>query len=65
MLRQRLSELDKSRPVMLNCGVGERSYKAARILMQSGFPEVYSLAGGYRLHQFTWNRPSQSPDRRG
>lgn len=54
VLRQRMDELDRSRPVMLNCAVGERSYKAARILMQSGFPEVYSLAGGYRMHRDTW-----------
>ncbi|MDM8008658.1 MAG: FAD-dependent oxidoreductase [Phycisphaerae bacterium] len=54
VLRQRMDELDRSRPVMLNCGVGERSYKAARILMQSGFREVYSLAGGYRMHRDTW-----------
>jgi len=60
VLRQRMQELDRSRPVMLNCGVGERSYKAARILMQSGFREVYSLAGGYRLHRDTWKPPVSS-----
>lgn len=59
-LRQRMDELDRSRPVMLNCGVGERSYKAARVLMQSGFREVYSLAGGYRLHRDTWKPPVHS-----
>ncbi|NLE61338.1 MAG: FAD-dependent oxidoreductase, partial [Planctomycetes bacterium] len=57
VLRQRMDELDRSRPVMLNCMVGERSYKAARILMQSGFREVYSLAGGYRMHRDTWTPP--------
>ncbi len=58
LLRQRMDELDRSRPVMINCGVGERSYKAARILMQSGFGKVYSLAGGYRMHRHTWRAPS-------
>lgn len=53
-LRREMTELDRSQPVMLYCGVGERSYKAARILMQSGFSDVYSLAGGYRMHQKTW-----------
>jgi NADPH-dependent 2,4-dienoyl-CoA reductase/sulfur reductase-like enzyme/rhodanese-related sulfurtransferase len=63
VLRQRLSEIDRSRPVMVNCGVGERSYKAARILMQSGFAEVYSLAGGYQMHRHTWKAAAQTSAR--
>lgn len=59
-LRRRLDEIDRSRPVMVNCGVGERSYKAARILMQSGFEKVYSLAGGYRMHRHTWRGAARS-----
>jgi len=50
-LRERLDELDRSRPVVVFCQVGERGYNAARILMQAGFADVTNLAGGYRL----WN----------
>jgi NADPH-dependent 2,4-dienoyl-CoA reductase/sulfur reductase-like enzyme/rhodanese-related sulfurtransferase len=49
-LRARLGELDRVRPVIVYCQVGQRGYNAARILVQSGFGEVYNLAGGYRMH---------------
>ena len=55
-LRERIGELDRDRPIMVNCGVGQRSYNAARILMQSGFKDVWNLAGGYRMHKATWGR---------
>lgn len=48
-LRERLGELDRTRPVVVFCQVGQRGYNAARILMQTGFAEVCNLAGGYRL----------------
>lgn len=48
-LRERLDELERAKPVVVYCQVGQRGYNAARILMQSGFGEVYNLAGGYRL----------------
>ncbi len=54
-LRSRLSELDPRWPVVIFCQVGQRGYIAARILMQSGFAEVYNLAGGYRLHRGNWS----------
>ncbi len=50
-LRARLEELDRSKPVCVFCGVGQRSYNAARILSQHGFQKVYNLAGGYTLHR--------------
>jgi len=53
-LRDRLGELDRTKPLMVNCGLGQRSYNAARILVQSGFDEVWNLAGGYQLHKATW-----------
>lgn len=49
-LRSRLSEVPKGKAVLVFCAVGLRAYVAARILMQSGFDDVSSLAGGYR----TW-----------
>ena len=45
-LRQRLTELPADRPVLLYCRVGFRSYLAHRLLVQSGFAEVRTLAGG-------------------
>jgi NADPH-dependent 2,4-dienoyl-CoA reductase/sulfur reductase-like enzyme/rhodanese-related sulfurtransferase len=49
-LRSRLAEISRNKPVIVYCGVGLRAYVATRILMQSGFDDVVSLAGGYR----TW-----------
>ena len=36
-LRERISEIDKSKPVYIMCQSGLRSYLATRILMQNGF----------------------------
>ena len=49
VLRKRLGELDRTRPVVSYCQVGLRGYLAERILAQNGF-DVYSLSGGY----LTW-----------
>ncbi len=48
-LRERLSELDQTKPVYVHCHSGLRSYIACRILSQNGF-DAYNLAGGYRLY---------------
>jgi NADPH-dependent 2,4-dienoyl-CoA reductase/sulfur reductase-like enzyme/rhodanese-related sulfurtransferase len=48
-LRQRLGELDRTRPVIAVCALGKTSYFAARILAQNGFT-VSSLTGGIRAH---------------
>ncbi len=48
-LRERLTELDRSKPVYVMCQSGLRSYLGARILMQNGF-DAYNFAGGYRLY---------------
>lgn len=48
-LRDRLEELDKSKPVYVNCQSGLRSYIACRILSENGY-DCYNLAGGYRLY---------------
>jgi rhodanese-related sulfurtransferase len=50
-LRARLGELDKAKPVYEFCRIGLRGHIAYRILSQSGFPEVYNLAGGYRFYR--------------
>ncbi len=48
-LRERLSELDKSKKIYVMCQSGLRSYLATRILTQNGF-DAYNFAGGYRLY---------------
>ncbi|WP_040196342.1 FAD-dependent oxidoreductase [Candidatus Soleaferrea massiliensis] len=48
-LRERLDELDPSKPVYECCHSGLRSYVASRILSGSGF-DCYNLSGGYRLY---------------
>ena len=44
-LRERLSELDRSKPTVVSCAVGVRGHIAARILRQNGF-DVQNLSGG-------------------
>jgi rhodanese-related sulfurtransferase len=44
---KQISSLDKNKPVYLYCRSGNRSMKAARQLVSSGFEKVYDLAGGY------------------
>ena len=48
-LRERISELDKTKKIYVMCQSGLRSYLASRILMQNGF-DVYNFVGGYRLY---------------
>jgi NADPH-dependent 2,4-dienoyl-CoA reductase/sulfur reductase-like enzyme/rhodanese-related sulfurtransferase len=48
-IRERLSEIDKNKTIYIFCQQGLRGYIAQRILLQSGFNEVYNIAGGYLL----------------
>lgn len=48
-LRERLGELDKSKPLYVNCYSGMRSYIACRILSGNGF-DCYNLSGGWRFY---------------
>lgn len=49
-LRDRLSELDKSKKIIVYCAIGLRGYVASRILMQHGFENVYNFSGGYSTY---------------
>ncbi len=61
-LRQRLNELDKSKPVVTVCALGKSSYFAARILAQYGF-DVRSLSAGLRIRQQTNpSKPATPPN---
>jgi rhodanese-related sulfurtransferase len=48
-LRQRLNELPRDKTIFIYCEAGLRGYLAQRILVQSGFNNVFNLSGGYRL----------------
>lgn len=50
-LRDRLGEIPRDRPIVVNCASGLRSYLACRILSQNGFDNVRNLSGGYK----TWH----------
>lgn len=48
-LRQRITEINLSKPVYITCQIGLRGYLAQRILMQHG-AVCRNLSGGYRLY---------------
>lgn len=50
-VRDRLSELDKTKEIVIFCGIGVRAYNAARILMQSGFENVRIYPGGVKVYR--------------
>ena len=39
---------DKTQPILVYCGTGTRSAKAARMLYREGYKDVYHLSGGLR-----------------
>ncbi|MDR1762475.1 MAG: FAD-dependent oxidoreductase [Dysgonamonadaceae bacterium] len=47
-IRERMSEIDRTKPVYLTCQVGLRGYVAARILSQNGF-DACNLSDGYAV----------------
>ena len=50
VLREHLDELDRRKPVYVNCQTGLRSYLACRLLTQHGFTCTH-LSGGYGFYQ--------------
>ena len=49
-LRDRLSEISRSKPVYVYCAVGLRGYLASCILRGHGFNDVRNLSGGYKTY---------------
>ena len=49
-LRERMNEIDKTKPVYIVCHVGLRGYLACRILEGYGYT-CYNLSGGYALYR--------------
>lgn len=48
-LRERIGEIDKTKPVYVMCQSGIRSYIGCRILTQNGY-DCYNFSGGYRFY---------------
>ena len=53
-LRERISEIEKGKPVYLICQSGLRSYIASRILEGNGY-ETYNFSGGFRFYDTVVN----------
>jgi len=53
-LRERISEIERGKPVYVICQSGLRSYIATRILEGYGF-EAYNFAGGFRFYDAVTN----------
>ena len=54
-LREFVDEIPEDKKIIIYCAVGLRGYIASRILMQSGFEQVYNLSGGYKTYQLMMN----------
>lgn len=50
-IREMLEDIPADKKTIVFCEYGLRGYVAARILMQSGFEEVYNLNGGLRTYR--------------
>ncbi|MFY0688997.1 MAG: FAD-dependent oxidoreductase [Cyclobacteriaceae bacterium] len=46
-MRDRLEELDTTKPVLVHCAKGLRGYLGALVLKHNGFDDIYNLAGGF------------------
>lgn len=56
--RYRMNEVPKDKKIVVHCASGLRSYFVARILMQSGYKEVYNLTGGYITYDTAMQKQS-------
>jgi rhodanese-related sulfurtransferase len=55
-LRDRIAELDASKPTVVSCQTGLRSHVGTRILAQRGFAEVWNLSGAASVRDLALNR---------
>ncbi|MED7788926.1 FAD-dependent oxidoreductase [Francisella sp. 19X1-34] len=53
-VRNRLSEIDKTKPVYVHCRTGQRSYNVALMLQQKGY-DVYNIAGSYIMMSYYYD----------
>ncbi len=56
-LRERFSELDKSKHIVVFCAMGVRAHSSARVLRLNGFENVSVYPGGTRYYQATHPAP--------
>lgn len=56
-IRKRMGEIPKDKKVVLTCSTGYTSYCAHRILLQSGFDNVYSFMGGNDFYRELTRKP--------
>ncbi len=54
-IRERMNEIPKDRPIVINCAIGLRGYLAERMLRQHGFSDIYNLTGGFRTYHAVKN----------
>ena len=45
--KQKISKLNKNKPILLYCSAGGRSARASKIFQSLGFKKIYDLKGGY------------------
>lgn len=50
-LRDRINEIPRDKPIMIHCFRGYTSYVVARILVQHGFENITSYAGGWQQYK--------------
>jgi NADPH-dependent 2,4-dienoyl-CoA reductase/sulfur reductase-like enzyme/peroxiredoxin family protein/rhodanese-related sulfurtransferase/TusA-related sulfurtransferase len=60
-IRQHLDEIPRDKKLVVFCGIGLRAHVACRILMQSGFTEVFNLSGGLKTYE-TANQKQSNED---
>jgi rhodanese-related sulfurtransferase len=46
--KERLTKLDKTKPVFVYCLGGGRSSSASKVMKELGFSQVFNLEGGYK-----------------
>lgn len=54
--REAVEKLDRAQPVYVYCRSGNRSGKAAKLMKELGFAEVYNLEGGFGA----WSRAGKA-----
>ena len=57
---EKMSKLDRSKPIAVYCGAGGRSGNTSELLQELGFKEIYDLTGGYSLWEAE-NYPVANP----
>jgi rhodanese-related sulfurtransferase len=60
--KDKISKLDKKKPIAVYCAAGGRSGKTAALLTQLGFKQVFDLEGGMTAWAAK-GKPSEKPQR--